>query len=161
MTADMVLVAVPLSQLSALPADALVGKIVLDAINYYPQRDGAVAALDQHLTTTSAMLAEHLPKARVVKAFNAILASDLERHARPSGAVDRRALPIAGDDADAKVQATRLLDQLGYDTVDGGPLSEGWRFERAKPAYCLPLQIGPLRQALAAAARETDLPDGS
>ena len=84
MAGELVLIAFPLSQLAALPADALSTKIVLDANNYYPERDGAVAELDQHETTTSELLAQRLPGARIVKAFNAILASDLGRHARAS-----------------------------------------------------------------------------
>ena len=161
MAGELVLVAIPLSQLAALPADALADKIVLEANNYYPERDGAFADLDQHETTTSELLARHLPDARIVKAFNAILASDLGRHARPAGSPDRRALPIAGDDPAAKARVAALHDQLGYDTVDAGPLGEGWRFERAKPAYCLPLGIMALRDALASASRAGELPDGS
>lgn len=158
---EMVLIAVPLSQLAVLPASVLTDGIVLDAGNYYPERDGAFVELDEHRTTTSELLARHLSGARIVKAFNAILASDLDRHARPAGSPDRRALPIAGDDAAAKVRVAELHNQLGYDTVDVGPLGEGWRFERAKPAYCLPFDIIALRDALASASREGELPDGS
>ena len=161
MAGELVLIAIPLSQLAALPAEALSDKIVLDANNYYPERDGAFANLDKHETTTSELLAQHLPAARIVKAFNAILASDLDRHARPAGSPDRRALPIAGDDPAAKARVAALHDQLGYDTVDAGPLSEGWRFERAKPAYCLPFGTAALRDALASATREGQLPNGS
>ena len=117
--------------------------------------------LDQHETTTSELLAQRLPGARIVKAFNAILASDLGRHARPADSPDRRALPIAGDDGAAKTRVAELHDQFGYDTVDAGPLREGWRFERAKPAYCLPLGTTALREALASASREGELPNGS
>ena len=79
----------------------------------------------------------------------------------PADRPDRRALPIAGDDGAAKTRVAELHDQLGYDTVDAGPLREGWRFERAKPAYCLPLGTAALRAALASASREGELPDGS
>lgn len=73
----------------------------------------------------------------------------------------RRALPIAADDQDAKLLVTKLLDEIGFDTVDGGGLEESWRFERAKPAYCIPLNKDELKVALAAAQREVELPDGS
>ncbi len=96
-----------------------------------------------------------------MKTFNAILAKDLEKDGRPSGAADRRALPVAGDDRDAKAQVIRLVDQLGFDPVDAGSLAESWRFERAKPAYCIPLDARQLVQALAAARRDVDLPFGS
>ena len=158
---DVVFVAIPLLAYKEIPAQPLAGKIVVDANNYYPQRDGAIEALDSHATTTSEMLAEHLAGAKVVKAFNAILQGDLEKDGRPAGAPDRRALPIAGDDAHAKQVVTGLIDAFGFDVVDAGPLSEGWRFERAKPAYCIPLDVAGLKQALAAAERDIDVAHGS
>jgi len=83
------------------------------------------------------MIARHLAQSQVVKAFNAILAADLENTGTPG----RRALPIAADDADAKATVAALQDQFGFDVVDAGPLSDSWRFERGKPGYCLPLDI--------------------
>ncbi len=152
MFGDLVLVAIPFFAIKDLDAASLDGRIVLDANNYYPARDGVVPELDAHETTTSEMLAAHLAGARVVKAFNAILERDIESDARPAGAPDRRALPIAGDDAEAKQAASGLLESLGYDAVDAGPLKEGWRFERARPAYCVPLD----RKALEAALKDAD-----
>jgi predicted dinucleotide-binding enzyme len=158
---DAVLIAVPFKNVWSIPADALAGNVVLDANNYYPDRDGRIAELDARTTTTSEMLARHLPRARVVKALNAILASDLVPDARPAGTPQRRALPIAGNRAAAKAIAAELLDRLGYDVVDAGPLSEGWRFERAKPAYCISFDREGLRTALARAERDVELPHGS
>ncbi len=153
---DVVLVAVPFSNILELSPQPLAGKIVMDANNYYPQRDGAIDALDKYATTTSEMLANHLQGAHVVKAFNAILERDIIKDA---DAADRRALPIAGDDAHAKKVVTDLLNALGYDAVDAGRLSEGWRFERARPAYCVPFDREGLIHALAAA--DTSVPEGS
>lgn len=99
--------------------------------------------------------------AKVVKVFNAILAQDLLQDGRPSGAADRRALPIAADDAGARDQVIGLLDELGFDAVDAGSLDDSWRFERAKPAYCIAFDRAGLEQALAAAQREVELPHGS
>ena len=158
---DMVLVAIPLEQYISLPSELLAGKIVIDAINYYPERDGSVPALDARQTTTSELVADHLPSSHVVKAFNAILAKDLEKDARRAGTADRRALPIAGDNRDAKMRVMDLVDQLGFDPVDAGSLADSWRFERAKPAYCIPLNVEQLARALTAAERTVDLPDGS
>ncbi|AMO77132.1 MULTISPECIES: NADPH-dependent F420 reductase [Pseudomonas] len=146
---DLLLLAIPFGRYRELPAQAFAGKIVLDANNYYPQRDGQFAELDSQATTTSELLAQHLQGARVVKAFNAILERDLVADARPAGAADRRALPIAGDDAQAKQAAAELHERFGYDVVDAGPLAEGWRFERARPAYCRRLDSAGLRAALA------------
>ena len=154
---ELVLVAIPLAQYQRLPAALLEGKIVLDANNYYPDRDGHIAALDRFETTTSQLLAQHLTGARVVKVFNAILAGDLTQDARLSLAADRRALPIAGDDEPAKAVVVHWLDEIGFDAVDAGGLDESWRFERAKPAYCRPLDQAGLRAALAKAQRQVEL----
>jgi predicted dinucleotide-binding enzyme len=147
---DIVLVAIPLKHYQAVPVAAVEGKIVLDANNYYPQRDGHIAELDRNELTTSELLARHLPKSKVVKVFNAIIATDIEKDGRPAGAPDRRAHPIAGDDAAAKQVVADLLDQFGYDVVDAGPLKEGRRFQKDTPAYCVPLNTAKLREALAA-----------
>ncbi len=99
---DIVLVAIPLKAYQAIPAAPLEGKIVLDANNYYPERDGHIGELDRDEITTSELLARHLPKSKVVKVFNAIQAAHIESDGRPAGSPDRRAHPIAGDDAAAK-----------------------------------------------------------
>lgn len=146
---DVVLVAVPLKSVGALPAERLAGKVVLDATNYYPERDGHIGPLDRRETTTSGLVARHLPGARVVKAFNAIVAPDVERDGKPAGAPGRRALPIAGDDAAAKAVVGGLVEELGFDVVDAGPLREGRRFEEGTPVYCVPMDRRRLAEALA------------
>lgn len=158
---EVVMVAIPLMNYADLPVAPLVGKVVMDANNYYPDRDGRIEALDTEQTTTSELLAAHLAGAKVVKAFNAILQGDLEKDSRPTGAPDRRALPIAGDDAQAKRVCSDLIGQFGFDVVDAGPLADGWRFQRAMPAYCIPLDVAGLQQALAAAERGVERPHGS
>ncbi|WP_368858792.1 NADPH-dependent F420 reductase, partial [Cellulomonas sp. GbtcB1] len=91
------------------------------------ERDGHVAALDDGSTTSAELLADHLAGARVVKAFNHITAADLGSKGTPAGAPGRRALAIAGDDADAKAEVTALIGRWGFDVVGAGPLSGGWR----------------------------------
>lgn len=158
---EVVLVAIPLKHYRSVPANWLKGKTVMDANNYYPERDGHIVALDRFETTTSRLLSEHLPSSSVVKVFNAILARDLVRDSRPKAAPDRRAMPIAGDDPVAKSLVIKLLDEIGFDAVDAGSLDESWRFERAKPAYCIVLDKERLKAALAAAHRHVELPEGS
>ncbi len=150
---EIVVVAVPLLAYRTLPAAPLAGKLVIDADNYYPERDGAVPELDRGETTTSEMLARHLPGARVVKAFNAIPMGDLEHGGLPAGTPGRRALPIAGDDAAAKAVVAKLIDAFGFDVVDAGALAEGWRFEHGRPAYCVPLDREALAKTLAGTNR--------
>ena len=132
---DVVVVTIPLKHYRDVPVDALRNKVVIDTMNYYPARDGQIAELDDESTTTSELLQAHLPDSHVVKAFNNIYFEHLAALARPKGADDRSALAIAGDDADAKATVTRLLDEIGYDTVDLGPLAEGWRTQRDTGAY--------------------------
>lgn len=136
--ADIVVATVPLGAYRRLSADALAGKTVLDTMNYYPERDGSVPQLDSRELTSSELVQRHLPGAQVVKACNNIDFLRLEILARPTGAADRSALPIAGDSPAAKEEATRLLDALGYDTVDLGPLSESWRSEPNTAVYVQP-----------------------
>ncbi len=132
---DVVVVTVPLKARDDVPVGPLVGKVVLDTMNYYPERDGHVAALDDESTTTSELLQARLPDSHVVKVFNNIYFEHLASQARPAGSEDRSALAIAGDDADAKATVTRLLDEIGYDTYDLGPLAEGWRTQRDTAGY--------------------------
>lgn len=130
--------AIPLNAYEQLPADALAGRTVLDTANYYPERDGHLAELDAGELTSSALIQRHLADSQVVKAFNNITSPQLYSLARPAGAPDRSALPIAGDDAEAMAAAVRLLDVLGYDAVGIGSLAVSWRSEPNTPVYVRP-----------------------
>jgi len=167
---DLVVVTIPLRAYRSVPVEPLTGKIVLDTNNYYPHRDGQIPELDDETTTTSELLQAHLPGSKVVKVFNNIYFKHLLSLRRPAGAPDRSALLIAGDDADAKATVTALLDDLGYDTVDAGPLAEGWRFQRDTAPYAgvyfgpdgqggdagVPVDAPTLRAALANSRRYAD-----
>jgi len=150
---DIVVVTIPLNKLGDVPAAPLAGKIVIDTLNYYPQRDGRIAELDSEKTTTSEMVQRHLPGSKVVKAFNHIYAAELTTHGQPAGSPNRRALAIAGNDPAAKKEITALLERFGFDTVDIGPLSESWRIQRDTPGYGPRRTAGELRADLAAAKR--------
>jgi predicted dinucleotide-binding enzyme len=153
---DIVVVSVPLKNYRAIPVEPLAGKIVIDTNNYYPERDGHIPELDNESTTTSELLQAHLPTAKVVKAFNHIYAAELTTHGQPAGTKNRRALVIAGNDDGAKAVVTHLLDQFGFDTVDAGPLNEGWRIQRDTPGYGPRRTADELRRDLAAAKRYAD-----
>lgn len=125
---EVVLVAIPFGRYATLPAEALAGKIVIDAGNYYPQRDGRFAELDRDETTSSELVAAHLKGARVVKAFNTIWFEHLAKQGDTSLPVEeRRAIFVAGDDAEAKEVVARLVEEIGFAAVDTGPLGEGGR----------------------------------
>ncbi|MFY0407426.1 NADPH-dependent F420 reductase [Solicola sp. PLA-1-18] len=136
--ADLVITAIPFIAHTELPADDLAGKIVIDTTNYYPQRDGQVAALDEDRSTASELVQAHLADSHVVKAFNNITFASLGNGARPAGAADRSTLPIAGEDETSKARVAELLDTLGYDALDIGGLADSWRTEPGTPVYCDP-----------------------
>lgn len=135
---DLIVLAVPFSSYAGLPADTLAGKIVIDTMNYYPERDGAMLEVQTDTIATSELVQRHLKDSRVVRALSNMDFVRLRTCARPGSTVDRSAVPIAGDDAAAKAEVIAFLDQIGYDAVDMGPLSESWRSEPTMPAYVLP-----------------------
>ncbi|WP_236122407.1 NADPH-dependent F420 reductase [Cellulomonas palmilytica] len=151
--ADVAVVTVPLHAIGSIPVEPLAGKVVLDTNNYYWERDGRIDALDRGETTTSALLQEHLPKSKVVKAFNHIVAAEITTDGKPAGAPDRRALVVSSDFPEAARLVTELYDAAGYDAVDVSPLSESWRIERDRPGYGVPLTRTELEDALAKATR--------
>ena len=153
---DIVVVTIPLKNYRTVPVEPLAGKIVIDTNNYYPQRDGRIPELDNESTTTSELLQAHLPTSKVVKAFNHIYAATLTTDGQPAGTKNRRALVIAGDDQGAKATVTHLLEQFGFDTVDAGPLKEGWRIQRDTPGYGPRRTAEELRADLATAKRYAD-----
>jgi len=150
---DIIVVSIPLKNYRSVPVEPLAGKTVIDTNNYYPQRDGHIPDLDNESTTTSELLQAHLPDSKVVKAFNHIYAAELTTHGQPAGTPNRRALAIAGDDREAKATVTHLLDQFGFDTVDAGPLKEGWRIQRDTPGYGPRRTAAELQRDLGAAKR--------
>ncbi|MFE3071410.1 NADPH-dependent F420 reductase [Streptomyces sp. NPDC059247] len=141
--ADLVVAAIPLGALDRLPADALAGKTVIDAMNHYPERDGSLPALESGTLTSSELVQRTLPDARVVKALNNVFFAHLASLARPAGAPDRSALPVAGDDPAAVTAAVALLDALGYDSVLYGTLADSWRSEPGTPVQASPYAQPP------------------
>src|SRR4029453_18632491 len=152
-TGEIVVVSIPLKNYREVPVAPLAGKVVIDTNNYYPQRDGHIAELDNESTTTAELLQAHLPTSKVVKAFNHIYAAELTTHGQPSGSQNRRALVIAGNDPQAKATVAHLIDGFGCDTVDAGPLAEGWRIQRDTPGYGPRRTADELKKDLAAAKR--------
>ena len=133
---DIVVVTVPLKAYREVPVEPLRGKVVIDTNNYYPQRDGHIAELDDESTTVSELLQAHLPESRVVKAFNNIY-FELPRHrcSGPPATRSGRCSPSPATTTRPRRSVTELLDELGYDAYDVGPLAEGWRYQRDTAAY--------------------------
>ncbi|MBB5110377.1 NADPH-dependent F420 reductase [Micromonospora echinospora] len=149
--AELVVIAIPLKAVPELPASLFDGKLVVDANNYYPQRDGDIAELLDRSLSSSRWTADHLKGARVVKVFNNIQATHLMDEGKPAGTAGRIALPVAGDDADAKRIVMGLVDDLGFDPVDAGTLDESWRQQPDTPVYGTDLDADGVREGLATA----------
>jgi predicted dinucleotide-binding enzyme len=134
---QVVLIAIPFGKFRALPADAFKGKIVIDAGNYYPDRDGRFRELDNDETTSSELMSSQLKEARLVKGFNTIWFEHLATQGDTSRSLEqRRAIFIAGDDSEAKQIVARLIQEIGFAAVDTGFLHEGGRRQQpGTPVY--------------------------
>jgi 8-hydroxy-5-deazaflavin:NADPH oxidoreductase len=126
---DVVVLAVPMHRLRELPTDLFAGKILIDATNYWPPVDGDDPKLAGAPEGTSSIVQHHFPSARVVKSLNQLGYHQLEETTRPTGAADRIAIAAAGDDQLAVRTVMKLIDRLGFDAVDAGPLENGVRLE--------------------------------
>ncbi|MBJ6613903.1 NADPH-dependent F420 reductase [Streptomyces sp. I4(2020)] len=131
---DVVVVTIPVRAYRQVPAEPLRGKVVIDTLNYDPARQGSVPEIENGDTPPHLLLQAHLKDSFVVKAFSTVFFKHLPELARPAGAPDRSAVPIAGDDAAAKTVVASMIDSLGYDTYDVGPLAESRRFAPGTPA---------------------------
>jgi predicted dinucleotide-binding enzyme len=150
---EVVVVTVPFGRYRDVPVEPLAGKIVLDTNNYYWERDGRFPELDRGEATTSGLLQAHLPTSKVVKAFNHIAAREITTDGSPAGTPGRRALAVSSNYPEAVAFVVDLYDQIGFDAVDVGPLSESWRVERDRPAYVVRQTKEELEENLAKAPR--------
>ena len=153
---DLVVVTIPLGAVTSIPSTLLDGRLVIDTNNYYPARDGQIAELDDESLTTAEYVARHFAGATVVKAFNHIPALAIADHAQPAGTTDRRALMVYGGDALAVERVSALIEQIGFDAVNGGGLVESWRIQRDQPAYGPRFTAAQLAEKLAEARRYRD-----
>lgn len=152
--ADIAVVTTPVSAIGSVPVEPLVGKPVIDTNNYYSQRDGVIAELEDGSLTSAELLQRHLVGANVVKAFNHIQSAAITAEAQEAGTPDRRALAVASDDDSAKATVAAFIDSIGFDVVDLGALAEGWRVQPNTPGYGPRLTADELRVAAQTATRD-------
>ena len=150
---EIVIVTVPEKSVPELPKGLFAHSraVIVDTGNYYPQRDGKIAEIESG-TTQSRWVSEQLGTP-VVKAFNTMVAKHLLENGRPAGDRERLALPVAGDDPNAKALVSRLIDELGFDAVDAGRIDDSWRQQPGTPVYAADLPADKARRALSEARR--------
>jgi predicted dinucleotide-binding enzyme len=154
---EVVIVTIPEKNIPALPRDLFAATpdsvVIVDTGNYYPrQRDGRIEAIEAG-TTESGWVAQQLNRP-VIKAFNNIHAEHLLELGQPKGTAGRIALPVAGDDPEAKAVILRLVDELGFDGVDAGSLDESWRQQPDTPVYGTNFDAEGVRRGLSEASQE-------
>lgn len=154
---EIVIVTIPEKNIPKLPRDLFKGVpedvVVVDTGNYYPQqRDGRIDGIEEG-STESRWVSEQLGRP-VVKAFNNIYADHLLRLGRPAGTAERIALPVAGDDKQAKAKVLDLIDELGFDGVDAGSIDESWRQQPDTPVYGTDFDAEGVKRGLAEASAE-------
>ena len=153
---EVIVVSIPLIAVPTLPAGLLAaaaGAVVIDTCNYYPrERDGRIAEIEEGMVESRWV--ERQLGHPVVKTFNTIDSAYLGGMGLPPGSPGRIALPVAGDEPEAKATAMALVDQLGFDPVDSGPIDESWRHQPGAPSYEIEVGADELRVALAAASPE-------
>lgn len=148
---DVVILALPLRSLSALPADALRGRLVLDAMNYWEPTDGSLPEYADDSRGTSEIVASHLPGTRFVKTFSHLGYHDLDERGLPAGSPGRIALALAGDDPLALAEAAAIVDSFGFEPYLAGPLTAGRAFQAHTPAFGIPMTRDHLAAAIAGA----------
>ena len=145
---DLIIIAIPNKAIVNLPKEILSASkaTIVDVGNYYPSRDGQIDNIQGGLTDSEwvAKVIGH----PVIKAFNNIVAPSLASKAIPAGSPNRIALSVAGDDQQQKQTVIDLVDEIGFDAIDGGTLSESWRQQPGAPAYCQDLDRDSLKSAL-------------
>jgi 8-hydroxy-5-deazaflavin:NADPH oxidoreductase len=151
--ADFAIVAIPIATIDQVPAEPLAGKVVIATINYFPDRLGHIAEIDNGSTTAPGLLQAHLPSSKVVRAFSMIDAADMSGDGHPPGDPKRRALALAGDDPAAKKLVAGLYNEFGFDTVDLGGLDQSWRVDAGQPAFVTRQNVAELEANVARAQR--------
>lgn len=148
---DVVILALPLGKYRSLPSEALRGKLVIDAMNYWWEVDGQRDDLNNPTTTTSEIIRAFLPSSRVVKAFNHMGYHDLDEEPRPAGVSGRKGIALAGDSATDRNHVAAIIDAFGFDPVDIGPLNRGAILEPGHALFGADLEAQEIRRVVAEA----------
>ncbi len=144
---DIVILALPLSKYRALRPELFAGKVVVDAMNYWAPTDGVIPEFEGN-RSSSEVVQDHLPGARLVRSFNHMGYHEIDEAARPAGDPQRRALALAGDDGEARDLVAGFIDRIGFDPVDAGPLAASRGFATGGPIFGASLGRSEMRRRL-------------
>ena len=145
--ADIVVLAVPTHRFRELPPDLFAGKILVDAMNYWEPVDGADPELAAAPAGTSTVVQERFSSARVVKSLNQLGYHEFDEL---RGAADRVAIGVAGEDRLAVRAVMGLVERLGFDAVDVGPLENGRMLEPDGSPFAVTYSAEELSELVAA-----------
>lgn len=133
--ADVIILALPLSNFRTIPKEALAGKLVIDAMNHWWEVDGDRADIIPAGQSSSEAVQSFLETARVVKAFSHTGYHELHDTPKPAGDTDRKAIAVAGDNEKDITIVANIIDSFGFDPLPIGALHEGRRLEPGQPAF--------------------------
>jgi 8-hydroxy-5-deazaflavin:NADPH oxidoreductase len=145
---ELIILAMPLNKYVSLDPQWLAGKIVIDAMNYWPPTEGEIPEFMNERVTSSEHLQQHFKTARIVKTLNHVAYNELEEHSLPPGNTERRAIALAGDDIDANKLVEQFIDTLGFDPIDIGSLRRGGQFQPDTPLFNARLSKHDIEQVI-------------
>jgi predicted dinucleotide-binding enzyme len=146
--ADIVVLSIPLHRFAAFDPTLVAGKLVVDAMNYWPPVNGVQEMFEDHRYSSSEIVQRRLARSTVVKTLNHIGYHEMEDDRRPAGSPDRRALGVAGDDPSAVDAVADVIERIGYDAVRLDSLSAGRLLEPGGPVFGVPLRRAEFERAL-------------
>jgi predicted dinucleotide-binding enzyme len=150
--ADVVVLAIPAHRFAAFDPALVAGKLVVDAMNYWPPVDGVREMFEDHRYGSSEIVQDRLDRSTVVKTLNHIGYEDLADDRRLAGSPERRALGVAGDDPGAVDVVAEVVERIGYDSVRLESLSAGRMLEPGGPVFGVSLRRPEFELALVAEA---------
>jgi predicted dinucleotide-binding enzyme len=150
--ADVVVLAIPIHKFATFDAALVTGKIVVDVMNYWPPVDGVQAMFEDRGRGSSEIVQERLATSTVVKTLNHFGYHELDEERRPEGSPDRRAMGVAGDDPGAVDVVARIIERIGFDSVQLDSLRAGRLFEAGGPVFGASLRRAEFQRAVRAEA---------
>lgn len=145
---ELIILALPLSRYRQIPATALDGKLVIDAMNYWWETDGVREEVLDPQTSSSEQVQQYFKGSHLVKTLNHMGYHNLQEDARPNGDPARKALLVAGDEPQAVATVAHFVETLGFDPISYPRLADGIMTEPGSPLFGASLSATALQQII-------------